>query len=304
MAEVIAPGQAVVVKEPRTLDGTVLANWEPQGRETVLVAGMPKGAGKTSLVMSMAKTATPRTVVIACDLGKLSIPPGIDPANVLVLPYQELTREFFEGVPGTVGIGHSKPLKDVYLRLTGDFYQIYNSIKNDQAIKLRNGTEFLPPQNLILDGVARLNAMLVDGQCALNGIADPSDLDNKAFKFWGKRLRDTLTIIQQFACLPVNVGLTTWIEQVKDAEGKPTGVWLPDIGGKMDLLTAGTVGAALLSFSKSDGTFHVRTRADGMYPWLGVRDVYGMPAEIDVTIRPGDKEGAWDKIFTKYRVAK
>ena len=287
----------------RLLDGVVLDEWGIQNNETVLVAGMPKGAGKTTLALSVAKTAKPRTVIIACDLGKLSIPPGVDPKNVLVLPYQQLTREFFDGPAGTVGLGHSKPVKDVYLKLTGDFYQIYNSIKNDQAIKLSNGTEFLPPQNLILDGMARLNNMLVDGQCALNNIADPSDLDNKAFKFWGKRLRDTLTIVEQFVGLPVNVILTTWIDQVKDGDGKPTGAWIPDIGGKMDLLTAGTVGAAVLAYSERSGdklSYKVRTKPDGTYPWCGVRDVYNMPATIDVTITGtvGEKP-AWDRIFNE-----
>jgi hypothetical protein len=288
----------------RLLDGLVLDEWKTQSRETVLVAGLPKGAGKTTLAMSVALTQTPRTAIIACDLGKLSIPPGVDPKNVLVLPYQNLTREFFAAEPGTVGLGHSKPVKDVYLKLTGDFYQIYNSIKNDQAIKLSNGQEFLPPQNLILDGMARLNQMLVDGQCALNNIADPSDLDNKAFKFWGKRLRDTLTIVEQFVCLPVNVILTTWLDQQKDSDGKPTGVWLPDIGGKMDLLTAGTVGAALCAYSERAGdvlSFKVRTKPDGTYPWCGVRDVYTMPTTIDVTISDKNPKPAWDRIFTDHR---
>lgn len=289
----------------RLLDGLILNEWTTQTRETVLIAGMPKGAGKTTLALSVANTKAPRTVIIACDLGKLSIPPGVDPKNVLVLPYQNLTREFFDAQLGVVGAGHSRPVKDVYLKLTGDFFQIYDSIKNDKAIKLSNGTEFLPPQNLILDGMARLNQMLVDGQCALNGIADPSDLDNKAFKFWGKRLRDTLCIVEQFVCLPVNVILTTWIDQVKSADGQPTGVWLPDIGGKMDLLTAGTVGAAILAYSERAGdtlSYKVRTKPDGSYPWIGVRDVYTMPATIDVTItgRPTEKP-AWDRIFTEYR---
>lgn len=287
----------------RVIEGSILSQWAPQGRETVLVAGMPKGAGKTTFALSATRPGQ-RTVIIACDQGKLSRTPGIDYSNVLVLPYQNLTREFFDAPAGTVGVGHSRPVKDVYLKLTGDFYQIYNSIKNDVAIKLADGTEFAPPDNLILDGMSRLNQMLVDGQCALNNIADPSDLDNKAFKFWGKRLRDTLTIIEQFACLPVNVILTSWIDAVKDAEGKPTGVWLPDIGGKMDLLTAGTVGAALLAGSKSDGSFFVRTKPDGMYPWVGVRDAYNLPAEINVTYGKGDETPAWDRVFTKYRGVK
>jgi len=184
------------------------------------------------------------------------------------------------------------------MRLTGDLYAIYRAVKDQTALPLGDGKEFPLPQNIIIDGMSRLNAMLVDGQCALNNIADPSDLDNKAYKFWGKRLRDTLCIVEQFACLPCNVAMTTWIDQVKDGDGKPTGVWLPDVGGKMDLLTPGTVGAALYAFSRQ-GKFFVRTKADGAYPWVGVRDRYTLAGEIDVTVdaTPAGRVPAWQRIF-------
>ncbi len=285
--------------ELKPIEAFVLESWETQARETVLVAGLPKN-GKTTFALSCT-TEGKRTALIACDLGKLSIPPWIDRKNVIVFPYQRLTRELVAADAGVANAGHSKPMRDEYLRLTGDLYRIYKSIKDDQAIQLADSTEFAPPHNLILDGMARLNKMLVDGQCALNGINDPSDLDNKAFKFWGKRLRDTLTIVEQFASLPVNVVLTAWVKEQKDSDLKPKNIWYPDIGGAMDLLSAGTVGAAVMSYGKSDGTYYIRTRKDGMYPWVGVRDVYNMPAELDVTVKIGDKESAWDKVFTKYR---
>lgn len=280
-----------VAKPPRILAGTMLTEWQTQERETVLVAGAPKGAGKTTLALSMGKKED-YTIVIACDHGKLSVPPHRDRSRILVLPYQDLTREFTE-----TG-GHSKPKRDVYMKLTGDLYTIYKAVKEQKAIQLGEGKEFPPPQNIILDGMSRLNSMLVDGQCAMNSIDDPSDLDNKAFKFWGKRLRDTLCIVEQFACLPCSVCMTTWIDQVKDSDGKPTGVWYPDVGGKMDMLSAGTVGAALFAYSRQ-GRFYVRTKADGAYPWVGVRDRYKLASEIDVTIddTPAGSIPAWQRIF-------
>lgn len=275
---------------PRQLLGIPLEEWGIQDRETVLIAGAPKGAGKTTLALSVGKPDD-YTAVVACDLGKLSVPPGRSRERILVIPYQDLTREF------TADGGHSRPKLDVFKRLTGDLYTIYKAVKEQSAIPLRDGKEFPPPQNIILDGMSRLNTMLVDGQCALNNIDDPSDLDNKAFKFWGKRLRDALTIVEQFAGLPCNVVMTTWIDQVKNADGSATGIWYPDVGGKMDMLTAGTVGAAMLAYSRQ-GEFFVRTKADGQYPWIGVRDRYNLQSEINVTVKgtPGEVP-PWQRIF-------
>jgi hypothetical protein len=283
----------------REIGGVLASEWAPQTRETVLIAGLPKGAGKTTLALSsLIGLPDARAAIIACDLGKLSIPKGVDRNNLLVLPYHDLTREMD-------GKGFSKPVKDMYLRLTGDLYEIYRSVKEDRAIKLSGGREFAPPQFLVLDGMSRLNTMLVDGQCAMNGLDDPSDLDNKAFKFWGKRLRNTLTIVEQFASLPATVIMTTWVDTQKDGDGKPTGVWLPDVGGKMDLLTAGTVGAALYAYSKFDlqtksTQYYVQTQADTPHPWCGVRDRYNLAKEINVTLtdKPGEI-APWRRLFAQ-----
>lgn len=292
MAEATVPAMpvaSVTAKPQRTLTASLASEWAVQQRETVIIAGNPKGAGKTTFALSATRPGQ-RTVVVACDLGKLSIPPGVDKSNVLVVPYQALTREISEG--------HSKPVKDVYLKLTGDLYEIYDSIRKDRAIKLDGGKEFAPPQNVILDGVSRLNGMLVDGQCSLNNILDPSDLDNKAFKFWGKRLRDILAIVEQFASLPCNVILTAWVEEKKTPEGQGTGVYFPDVGGKMDHLTPGEMSNAVYGYSRQ-GKFFVRTKADGATPWVGMRDRYtNLPAEIDVTITGAAGERSpWVRVF-------
>jgi AAA domain-containing protein len=276
----------------RVLAGSVASEWAPQTRETVTVAGEPKGAGKTTFAIS-AIHGDRRGVVVACDLGKLSIPPAVKRENVLVVSYQELTREIKEG--------HSSPVRDVYLKLTGDLYEIYRSVKDQRAIQLPDGKEFAPPDVVVLDGMSRLNNMLVDGQCALNNIADPSDLDNKAYKFWGKRLRDVLTIVEQFASLPCDVVMTSWVDEQKNSDGTGTGVFYPDVGGKMDKLTPGETSNALYGFSRQ-GKFFVKVKADGKHPWIGLRSNYNIPAsgEIDVTITGAAGElTPWQKCFGK-----
>ena len=85
----------------------------------------------------------------------------------------------------------------------------------------------------------------------------------------------------------------------KDKEGNETGVWLPDVGGKMDLLTAGMVGAALFCYSRA-GKFYVRQQSDGAYPWVGIRDKYGLQPEVEVTIDPSGKlPMPFERVFGK-----
>jgi hypothetical protein len=258
------------------MQGTTADKWKTQTFWSVLLAGAPKGAGKTTLALS----APVPMVVVSCDLGRLSIPPGVDRSQVLVLPYHDLTR-----ILGDQGTSH--PQKDIYVKLLRDLAAIYRAVKGQQPVELDDKSTFPTPLTVVLDGVSRLNTMLVDGRCAMNNIEYPDDLDKaKRFGFWGKRLADILTVVQQFASLPCNVILTTWIDPKKDKEGNETGVWLPDVGGKMDLLTAGIVGAALFCYSRA-GKFYVRTQSDGQYPWVGVRDRYDLKPEIDVTIAQG-----------------
>lgn len=272
------------------LVGAVRASeWTTQKNISVLVAGEPKGAGKTTFALS----APGPKVVLAFDLGRLSIPPGINRDETLVIPYQDLTRVMQDQ-------GTTQPVKDVYLKLTRDLYAVYLAIKNQTTLKFEHEgkeVEFPTPRTVVLDGASRLNNMLVDGQCALNNIAEPSfDVGAKgaAFKFWGTRLRNVLTLTEQFASLPCVVVITCWIDAEK-REQQPTGRWFPDLGGKMDLLGAGTVGAALYAYSRG-GKFYVKTKADAAYPWLGIRDDYKTPSDVEVTIEPG-KPLPFEKVF-------
>lgn len=264
--------------------GTTADLWETQRNETVLLAAMPK-LGKT-----MVATSGPLPmVVVACDLGKLSIPPSQDRSQILVLPYQELTREM--GDQGTTVVK-----KDVFTRLMRDLYNVAKAVKAGTPIELENGVTFPVPRTIVLDGFTRLNQMIIDGKLALNNLQYTEDLSKEIrFNFWGKRLTDVYAVVQQFASLKLNVVITSWIKAQMSKEGQPTGVWLPDIGGAMDLRTAGVVGSALLCYARG-GKYYVRTQPDGIYPWCGVRDRVGMSAEVDVTIT-SQSPLPWEKLF-------
>lgn len=263
------------------------SDWDKQKNRTVLLAGPPKGAGKTTFALSF---PTP-ILVQSFDLGLLSIPPGVDPTQVAVVAYHDVTRSLGED-------GKSHPKQDLYAKLLRDLQVAYDSVKSGKGIKLPDGSEFPPPRTLVADGLSRLDTMLVDGQCALQGVAYPEDIpDKQRFGFWGRRLRDVLTATQQFASLDCNVALTSWVGERMDKDGKPTGVWYPDIGGKMDILGAGIVGAALYCYGRG-GRYYVRTKADGIYPWVGVRGNYDAVNEIDVTIEPG-KPLPFERVFGK-----
>ena len=273
------------------MQGTKASEWVTQEFETVLVAGPPK-LGKTTFATS---APTPM-VVVACDLGKLSIYPGANRDEILVLPYQELTREMGD-------LGTSNPKKDVFVQLMRDLGAIARAIKIGEPLKLDDGTEFYVPKTVVLDGFTRLNDMLVDGKLALGGKSYVEDLDKGVrFNFWGKRATDIYTQIQQYASLKkCHSVITCWLqaEMKTDVSGQSheTGVWLPSIGGKNNLRTAGVVSSSIVVESKG-GKYTVKTKPDSRYPWLGLRDNFTTPADIDVTYVAGGLS-PWERVYGK-----
>lgn len=270
--------------------GATADKWETQKNETVLLAAMPK-LGKT-----MVATSGPLPmVVVACDLGKLSIPPAQDRSQILVLPYQDLTREM--GDQGTTVVK-----KDVFTRMMRDLYSVAKAVKSGEPLQLEKseafpeGLMFPTPRTVVLDGFTRLNQMMVDGRLSMNNLQYTEDLSKEIrFNFWGKRLTDVYAMVQQYASLKLNVVITSWVKAQMTKDGQPTGVWLPDIGGAMDLRTAGVVGSALLCYSRA-GKYYVRVQPDGMYPWCGIRDKISTVGEVDVTI-DAKNPLPWTKLF-------
>src|SRR3990167_2136278 len=273
------------------MQGTKASEWVTQEYETVLVAAKPK-LGKTTFATS----APTQMVVVACDLGKLSIYPGTKKEDILVLPYQELTREMGD-------LGTSNPKRDIFTKLMRDLSDIARSIKNGEPLKMEDGTEFPTPKTVVLDGFTRLNSMMVDGKLALSNKQYTEDLDkNMRFNFWGKRATDIYTVIQQYASFKkCNVVITAWVyPEVKSSphgSSFETGRWLPDIGGKNNLRTAGVVANAILcDYDPIKKIYIIRTRPDSRYDWLGVRDRFDLQSEIDVTYKKGTP-GPWERVF-------
>lgn len=273
------------------MQGKTANEWETQEFESVYIGGKPK-MGKTSTATS---APTPM-VFVACDLGKISFWPGAKRDQILVLPYQDLTREM--GDQGT-----SNPKKDIFIQLMRDLSDIARSIKTGTPLKLADGTEFPTPVTVVLDGFTRLNSMMVDGKLSLQGKAYTEDLDKTIrFNFWGKRGTDVYTILQQYSSFKkANVVITGWIKaekrQLPDGSSVETGRWLPDVGGANDLKTAGVVANTVLAdFDSTTKEYVLRTKPDSRYDWLGLRDNFTSTSPLPVTYKPGDKS-PWEKLF-------
>lgn len=275
------------------MQGIKASEWGVQEFESVYIGGKPK-MGKTSTATS---APTPM-VFVACDLGKISYWPGAKRDEILVLPYQELTREM--GDQGT-----SNPKKDIFVQLMRDLSDIARAIKTSTDLKLGDGTTFPCPKTVVLDGFTRLNSMIVDGKLSLQGKSYIEDLEKQIrFNFWGKRGLDVYTVLQQYSSFKkANVVITGWIKaekrQMPDGSSVETGRWLPDVGGANDLRTAGVVANTLLAdFDATRQQYVVRTKPDSRYDWLGLRDNFTTENPVVTTYKPGEPS-PWQKLFGK-----
>lgn len=273
------------------MQGMTADKSEIQKHHVIQVAGGPK-LGKTDFATS---APTPM-VVIACDLGEITIYPGAKRDEILILPYQEVTRKIGSA-------GETIPQRDVFNRLMRDLNTIQASIRAHEPLKLEGGVEFPTPKTVVLDGFSRLNTMLVDGKLAMNNKLYTDDLDKSIrFNFWGKRGTDIYALVQIYASLGVNAIITSWIKaEVKtSAEGQSyeTGVLLPDIGGANDRKTPGTVASSVMCVSRG-GKYYIRTKPDATTPWLGVRNRFDLPTDVDVThgSNPKPEDNPWRKVF-------
>ncbi len=262
---------------------------ELQGADDYIKAmlwGAPKNPGKTTNAMSF---PTP-IAVLSFDPGNLSIPPWVDRSQVVVQRYHDPTRAL-NPLGGTV------PSKDVVQDFTRDYIKLAELIRNQKPLVDDNGKELWVPRTVVLDGMTRLNSMMIDSQCMRQGVAEPAGLPKgESFKFWGGRLSLSKTFWELFLSLPCNVILTAWEDIVKDSEGKETGQRRPDLGGKLDIWGAGYVDASLYCFAQG-GRYKVRTKGDGLIHGCGVRDKYTLPDVIDVTLDKGVGTLIYDKIW-------
>ena len=189
------------------------------------------------------------------------------------------------------------PVRDVSQDFTKDYIEIAGKIRNQVPLTDENGKDLFVPKTVVIDGMTRLNGMMVDSQCLRQGIAEPIGLTKgQGYQFWGGRLTLAKTFWEVFLALHCNVVMTAWEEGMKDKEGNLTGQKCPDVGGKLDVWGAGYVDASLYCYVQA-GRFKVRTKGDGLIQGCGVRDKYALDDVIDVTLDKGKGELLYDKIW-------
>lgn len=238
----------------------------------VTLAFGPVGTGKTLLIMGQ---PTPH-LALACDTGNLTVPPGINKDDIFVEQFHIPTREFN-------AVGQTTPIQDIYRKTVRRLHEIYTAISTGAPLLDVSGHAIPTLASISIDGVYRLNQMLVDGQCVLNNVNEPGDMGPKTMKFWGSRLLSIMTIFNQFAGLGINVGFTTWERIETNDEGNPTGRRFPHIGGQMDIVGAGLADAVVYCYIQN-GKYMIRTKSDGLIQGCKVRNVFTLPDTIDVTL--------------------
>lgn len=264
--------------------------------------GAPKGGGKTTLAM----TAPGTKLVLQYDLGSTSIPPGVDPKSVYVQTYPDSDHSGLKKDSDKWTRG-----KKVYGEVITDIDNVITAFeKKASEVVMHDGTKVPLPEVLILDGLVRLDNIIVDGFCAINNISDPGDaLDSKGKvgggvqKFWGRRLSNINKLFGLAVSLPIHVAALTWesIYELKDAQGNVVSrKRTPDIGGRLDVWGPGMFDGCIYQYSEA-GRFYVRTQSTGEIERLGIRDCYNALPVYDVTIdsaKPGEPL-PFEKVFGK-----
>src|SRR5690242_17089178 len=149
--------------------------------------GAPKGSGKSTFGM----TAPGKKLIFQYDLGSSTFPPGVDPSEIWIQTYPDLDATGLKAASDKWNRS-----KVVYEKVVKDMDALVQAFTKQQPeIQLHDGSSVPLPDTLILDGLVRLDNIIVDGFCAINNISDPGDmLDSRGKvgggtqKFWGRRL--------------------------------------------------------------------------------------------------------------------
>lgn len=267
--------------------------------------GAPKGSGKSSFWM----TAPGKKLVLQYDLGASTFPPGTNPEDFYIQTYPDLDSAGLRTGIKTDKWGKSK---EVYAKVITDIDNIVTAFRDGkQIITLHDGSTVPLPDTLILDGLVRLDTIIVDGFCAMNNITDPGEaMDSRGKvgggtqKFWGRRLANLNKLFSLVISLPCHVGLITW-EDVKtqlDNQGNLTVLSRdPDIGGRLNVWGPGLMDACFYHYGQG-GKFFVRTQPTQEIQRVGLRNSYGLDPVIDVTIDPtGKLPLPWNRVFDRVK---
>ncbi len=255
--------------------------------------GPPKGSGKSTFAM----TAPGTKLVLQYDLGSSTFPPGVDPGQIWVQNYPDLDSKGLK----TASDKWARS-KETYGKVVTDLDAIVQAFtQNKTEIVLHDQSKVPLPDTLILDGLVRLDNIIVDGFCAINNISDPGDmLDSRGKvgggtqKFWGRRLSVFNKLFSLVISLPCHVGAITWedVKMNQDDRGQLQVLSRePDIGGKLNVWGPGMFDACIYHYPQA-GKYWVRTQPTSEIQRISIRNTYNIPPVVDVTIdpaKPGDK---------------
>src|SRR3990167_11563181 len=88
---------------------------QTKGKVTLAFGGV--GTGKTLLIMGQ---PTPH-LVLACDTGNITVPPGINKDEIFVEEFHVPTREFN-------AVGQTTPIQDIYRKTVRRLHETYTAI--------------------------------------------------------------------------------------------------------------------------------------------------------------------------------
>ena len=248
--------------------------------------GPPKGAGKTTFYLYMPQPI----LVFQFDLGSITVPPGVNPNEVYVHDYPDN-----EAVD--LSANSLKRKRELGDKLAKDLVAFVNGFKSTtDIITLSDGTSCKKPASVLFDGGTRMDDILIDLICAINGISDPTDMPSKAGisgagtqRFYSDRLTRIKKLFNMAISVPCNVGMSTW-EDIKvktDPKGNIVSRTIePDLGGKLNILGPGSFDSCIYHYHDA-GKYLVRTKPTPEISRLGVRGDYNLAPIIDVTIKDG-----------------
>jgi len=234
-------------------------------------------------------TAPGKKLVLQYDLGASTFPPGTKPEDFWIQTYPDHDSL---GIKSTSDKWNRT--KVTYAAVITDIDNIVQAFnKGADEIVLHDKSIVPIPDTLILDGLVRLDTIIVDGFCAINNIMDPGDaLDSRGKvgggtqKFWGRRLSVFNKLFSLAISLPCHVAAITW-EDVKTTMNERGQLEVlgrePDVGGKLNVWSPGLFDGCFYHCNIG-GKFMVRTAPTSEIARVGLRNTYGMDALIDVTI--------------------
>jgi hypothetical protein len=262
-----------------------------------LGVGEPKGAGKTTFYL----TAPQPSLVFQFDLGSVTVPPGVDSSQVYVQDYVD-----YEGVD--LAGKTMKRKRELGDRLAKDIVCLLDSYKsNKDIVTLSDGTTCPKPGSILLDGAARMDDILVDLLCVINGIDNPTSMPDKmgnagrgTMRFYGDRLNRLKTLFTMVIGLPIPVNMTAWadIKVKRDVQGNEVSKTIePNLGGQLNVIGPGYFDSCIYHYYEA-GKYLVRTKPIPEFSKIGIRNCYNLPAVIDVTI-DSTKALPYQRVFGK-----